>query len=99
MLVRLLALTATLALGIPAGATAATDHPGPKLFSPGVISSPDQEEYRITFTPDGRTAYFSRAASFFPVSRQATIYQAHRTPFGWSEPVVASFSGTYSSGR
>ncbi|ADB30829.1 WD40 domain protein beta Propeller [Kribbella flavida DSM 17836] len=110
MLARLLAVTAALSstLLLPAtagptaetparaGDSAVTGHRAPALFAPGVISTPDQEEYRITFTPDGRTAYFSRAASFFPVSRQATIYQSQRTRTGWSTPVVAPFSGTYS---
>lgn len=96
MLARLVAVTAAVILALPGQAASASGHSEPRLFSPDVISTPDQEEYRITFTPDGRTAYFSRAASFFPASRQATIYQSHRTRSGWTKPVVASFSGTYS---
>lgn len=67
----------------------------PEPFSPGAISSSDREEYRITFTPDGLTAYFSRAKSFFPVSRSSSIYESHLTRGTWSEPVVASFSETF----
>lgn len=66
------------------------------VFAPGVVSRADKEEYRITFTRDDRTAYFSRADVFFPFSRQATIYETHWTGGAWSVPVPASFSGTYS---
>lgn len=64
------------------------------VFAPGTISS-DAEEYRVTFTPDGETAYFARGTGFFPASRQATILESHLVGGGWSEPVPASFSGTY----
>ncbi|HEV2131982.1 MAG TPA: hypothetical protein VGR27_12795, partial [Longimicrobiaceae bacterium] len=67
----------------------------PEIFAPGVVST-DQEEYRITFTPDGRTAYFGRAARFFPVSRQASIYVTHLVRGRWTTPQVAPFSGEYS---
>ncbi|CAN5785085.1 hypothetical protein BH23GEM7_BH23GEM7_28430 [soil metagenome] len=73
----------------------ATAQAEPEIFAPGVIST-DQEEYRITFTPNGRTAYFGRAAQFFPVSRQATIYVTHLVRGRWTTPQVAPFSGEYS---
>lgn len=83
-------------VGASAGQTRGHAHaiPAPAVFAPGVVST-EQEEYRITFTPDGRTAYFARSAVFFPFSRQATIMQTRRTATGWSEPVVATFSGRY----
>jgi hypothetical protein len=65
------------------------------VFAPGVISS-DFEEYRIVFTPDDRTAYFGRAAEFFPSSRQATIFVTRLGDDGWGVPVTAPFSGEYS---
>lgn len=68
----------------------------PQIFAPGVISDA-AEQWRITFTPNGKQAYFARSARFFPFTRLATIYESHVTPDGtWSAPVVASFSGTYS---
>jgi hypothetical protein len=66
----------------------------PQVFSPGVISDA-RYQWRITFTPDGRTAYFSASEGFFPVTRQATIYVSHRRGGTWSTPQVAPFSGRY----
>jgi Tol biopolymer transport system component len=65
------------------------------VFAPGVISD-GREQWRITFTPDGKTAYFAASAFFFPFTRQATIYESHLEGGAWSTPVVASFSGRYS---
>jgi hypothetical protein len=92
MIARLLAAGAAIAaLGAAAPAAAA---PAAEVFAPGVVST-EAEEWRISFTPDGRTAYFGRSAEFFPVSRQATILETRRRGAGWTEPVVAGFSGTY----
>jgi len=65
------------------------------VFAPGVISD-GREQWRITFTPDGKTAYFAASDSFFPFTRKATIYESHLEGGAWSAPVVASFSGRYS---
>ena len=70
-------------------------HAEPRIFEPGVIST-DREEYHITFTPDGDTAYWSVSDQFFPISKQATIVWSVRTGGAWSAPQVASFSGVYS---
>ena len=70
-------------------------HTEPRIFEPGVIST-DREEYHITFTPDGNTAYWSVSDEFFPISKQATIVWSSRTGGEWSAPQVASFSGVYS---
>jgi Tol biopolymer transport system component len=75
------------------GATPSTDLEA-SVFGPDTISS-DAEEYRITFTPDGQTAYFARGTGFFPASRQATILESRLVDGAWTEPVPASFSGTY----
>ncbi|CAN5875030.1 hypothetical protein BH18ACI5_BH18ACI5_26560 [soil metagenome] len=68
---------------------------GPQIFAPGAISD-GNEQWRITFTPDGRTAYFAESEKFFPFTRQATIYTSTLSSGAWSAPVVASFSGTHS---
>jgi hypothetical protein len=67
----------------------------PTVFAPGVISS-EREEWRITFTPDGRTAYWAVSDEFFPISRQATIMTSHFRHGAWSAPEVAPFSGVHS---
>ena len=66
-----------------------------EIFAPGVISD-GREQWRITFTADGKTAYFSASDQFFPFTRQATIYVSHLEDGGWTTPRVAPFSGTYS---
>jgi Tol biopolymer transport system component len=65
-----------------------------EVVAPGVLST-DDEEYRITFSPDGQEAYFARGEEFFPFSRQATIYRTVREGEGWSAPEVAPFSGVH----
>lgn len=66
-----------------------------QVFAPGVISDA-REQWRITFTPNGKTAYFTTSDFFFPITRQATIYVSHQVGGEWSAPQVAPFSGTYS---
>lgn len=65
-----------------------------EVFAPGVISDA-REQWRITFTPDGKTAYFTSSDGFFPVTRRATIYVSHRVCGAWTAPEVAPFSGAY----
>lgn len=67
----------------------------PEIFAPGVISD-DRWQWRLTFTPSRRTAYFAASDGFFPQTREATIYVSHRRKGSWSEPRVAPFSGVYS---
>lgn len=65
------------------------------IFAPGTISD-HRWQYRITFTPDGKTAYYTVSENFFPATRQATIMVSYRQHDGtWSAGVPASFSGTY----
>ena len=66
-----------------------------ELFAPGTISAPGNEQWRITFTPDGRTAYFAVSAQFFPFTRKATIYVSQLEAGAWTAPQVAEFSGVY----
>jgi hypothetical protein len=75
--------------------TASSGQEAPTVFAPGVISD-EREQWRITFTPDGKTAYFASSDFFFPFTRQATIYESHLRDGTWSTPVVAPFSGRYS---
>ena len=42
---------------------------GAEIFAPGVISD-SREQWRITFTPNGKTAYFASSDEFFPFTRQ-----------------------------
>ena len=70
-------------------------HAEPRIFEPGLIST-DREEYHITFTPDGDTAYWAVGDQFFPISEQATIVWSTRVDGKWSAPQVAPFSGVYS---
>jgi Tol biopolymer transport system component len=62
----------------------------PRLFSPGVVSSP-AIEYGPAFSPDGREMYFTRLDARF----QASILVMRRTHSGWMEPEPAGFSGQY----
>ena len=64
-------------------------------FSPNVISD-GNEQWRITFSPDGKTAYFAESPQFFPFTRQATIYVSQFVDGEWTTPEVAPFSGQYS---
>lgn len=64
------------------------------VLAPDVIST-DAEEYRISFTPDGGTAYFARGDGFFPQTQRATIVESQLVDGAWSEATVAGFSGEY----
>ncbi|MBL0940459.1 MAG: PD40 domain-containing protein [Gemmatimonadaceae bacterium] len=70
----------------------------PVIFSPGVISIGDRMwQWRLTLSPNGKQAFFSRSAQFFPFTRAATIYETRLQSDGtWSTPIVAPFSGTHS---
>jgi len=63
----------------------------PVLFAPGAISTPYEDERGITFTPDGRTAYFTRGGG----GRGAPPQRIHVSRFdrgAWTEAEVAPFS-------
>ncbi|WP_342380599.1 hypothetical protein NVS55_13245 [Myxococcus stipitatus] len=83
------------ALALSTSATAAAPRT-PEVFAPGFVSLPDQEEWRIAFTPDGRTAFWGVSSGFFPETRQATIVFSEWRDGRWSEPRPAPFSGVYS---
>jgi hypothetical protein len=69
--------------------------PSPEVFAPGVVSD-EREQYRITFTLSGDTAYFGAGEGFFPQTREAHIDRSIRIGGEWQMPEVASFSGHYS---
>ena len=65
--------------------------PEPTIFAEGVISTRDYES-SITFTPDGRIAYFVKST---PDLSFRVIVVSHFEKGKWSTPEVASFSGQY----
>ena len=64
----------------------------PELFAPGVISTVD-DETSIAFTPDGRTAYFTKRSPTTNTPPRWFICRSHLEGGKWSEPEVAAFSG------
>jgi N-acetylneuraminic acid mutarotase len=63
-----------------------------ELFAPGAIAA--DGAYTITFTPDGRTAYFCRALGD-GAARRGTILFSRLESGAWSAPEIAPFSGRY----
>lgn len=86
---------AALVLAAVVAALAGPGQDAPAIFAPGVISDAN-EQWRITFTPDGRTAFFAESEKFFPFTRAATIYVTELRGVAWTAPEVAPFSGVYS---
>jgi len=72
-------------------ASAAMQTPEPAIFAEGVISTRDYES-SITFTPDGKTAYFVKAT---PDLSFRVIVVSRFERGKWSTPEVASFSGQF----
>jgi Tol biopolymer transport system component len=71
-------------------AARATADNSPSLFGPGIISGA-ADDLAPTFTPDGKTVYFTRgnpSASMIVMSESAGGT--------WSQPVIAPFSGAWS---
>ena len=68
--------------------------PRPELVGPGVISTPD-DEFGFALTPDGKTAYFVKRTPTTNTRPRSTICVSRLRGGRWSEPEVASFSGTY----
>lgn len=88
--------TSESATGVVLTQASARELAAAQVFSPGVISDA-RWQWRITFTPNGRTAYYTVSDAFFPATRQGTIMESHlQADDTWSTPVVASFSGTFS---
>ena len=78
-----------------AAAPASETCPPVEKFAPGVIST-DNWEWRLTFTPTRLRAYWSTSVGWWPGTRErAEIRTSHWLPGGWTQPVVASFSGLH----
>ena len=63
--------------------------PPAELFAPGTVSGP-ANDWAPAFSPDGKTVYFGRSGASW-----GFILESHLTDQGWSEPVIAPFSGEY----
>ncbi|HEV2146315.1 MAG TPA: hypothetical protein VGR37_02770 [Longimicrobiaceae bacterium] len=63
-----------------------------ELFGPGIFST-GRYELPPTFTPDGRTAYFTVSTPAY--GRLHVIMETHLRDGRWTEPQVAPFSGRY----
>ncbi|MBC6995963.1 PD40 domain-containing protein [Neolewinella lacunae] len=61
----------------------------PILFLPGLITTPENNEWKITFTPDGNTLYFCRRAAGTVAQK---IYTSTKTNGTWGVPSIAPFS-------
>lgn len=85
---RFLILVVATGLALPCSAQSPA---GAQRFAAGVIDT-DADEYGPTFSPDGRTLYFTRRADR---NGNETIMKSTRQGSGWTKPVPASFSGTY----
>jgi len=66
--------------------------PAPQVFAPGTISRADRIESCPAMTPDGGEFYFTVRRS----PGQWAIFVSRAADGGWSEPRIASFSGTSS---
>jgi Tol biopolymer transport system component len=62
----------------------------PEIFAPGIVST-DVSEFSCTFSPDGKSFYFSRDRGGYKYS----IYLTREEEGGWTNPEVAPFSGEY----
>jgi len=58
------------------------------LFAEGIISTSENSEYSIEFSPNGKTAYFTRK---LPEQKQR-IYKTSFSEGNWTEPKLAEFS-------
>jgi len=67
---------------------------GPALFGSRVISTED-DEFGITFTPDGKTCFFTKRTPSTISSSIYVICSSHLVNGKWTEPAIASFSGKY----
>lgn len=86
-----------LALSAAAPAAADTHCPSVQTFAPGIISTDNYWEWRLSFVPSGRQAYWATSVGWWPATReQAYIMTSDLRPGGWTAPRVASFSGVHS---
>ena len=88
----------SIATAQPPGATdtghAAVPPRTPSLFAPHIISTED-DEFGITFSPDGKTCFFTKRTPSTISSSTYVICSSHLVNGKWTEPAIASFSGKY----
>lgn len=83
-------LLVTLALCLPLVASAQNSAPaGAQPFAPGVLDT-EADEYGPTFSPDGRTVYFTLRAD--RRGHEAIVVSTWEDA-GWTTPTTVSFSG------
>lgn len=70
-------------------ATPSSPRPTPEIFAPGVISGPGGDG-SPTFSPDGKTLFFTRSTSHWTI-----ILESHQVQGRWSTPTIAPFSGEW----
>lgn len=66
-----------------------------QLFGAGLFSTAEQWEWRITFSPNRRRAFWTVSDGFFPATRQSTIVTSEWRRGDWSAAETASFSGVH----
>lgn len=64
----------------------------PEVFAPGLVSLTDTREYGITFSPDGREVYFTRATT-----TTGGIMVSRWDEDGWTAPTPAAFSAGHAA--
>lgn len=60
----------------------------PELFAPGIISTAENNEFDLCFTPNGKTVYFTRRVP----DKKQKIYVSNFENGIWTEPEIAFFS-------
>src|ERR1700759_3017446 len=60
----------------------------PQVFAPGIVSS-KYDEWATSFTPEGKTVFFSRGGLYW------TVCFARNSNGVWLRPQVAPFSGVW----
>lgn len=64
----------------------------PKLFAPGIVSTDLIEAGPLTFSSDGRTAYFT---VWSPDHFISVLCESNYKDSAWTEPVILPFSGKF----
>jgi hypothetical protein len=62
----------------------------PTIFAPGIVSLPNRKEEVITFSPDGKAAFYS--IEYYPAAGTSFILHAQCRNGVWSQPDSASFT-------
>jgi Tol biopolymer transport system component len=71
-----------------------SNDPRPIPFAKGTISTED-DEFGMTFTPDGKTCYFTKRTPSTLQSSTMVICVSYCKNGRWSRPEIAPFSGRY----